>query len=78
MGGMMGGGMGAWAVLVWLLVVALIVLAVVGIVVLVRSSERRPEATTRQRESPQDVLRRRYAAGEIDEEEFERRLAALS
>lgn len=26
----------------------------------------------------QDLLRRRYAAGEIDEEEFERRLSALT
>jgi len=77
MGGMMG-GMGAWMILSGLLIVALIILVVVGIVVLVRHSERRPGASTWQRENPQDVLRRRYATGEIDEEEFQRRLAALS
>lgn len=41
-----------------------------------RNDERRPEAG--QRESPQDVQRCRFAAGEIDEEEFQRRLAALT
>lgn len=79
MGGMMGGwgGWGGWMILWWILAVAVVALAVVGIVAFVRSTDRRP-ATTWQRETAVDILRRRYAAGEIDEEEFQRRSAGLS
>lgn len=82
MGGGMGNmmGMGAWMVL-WLLVgLALLGLAVAGIVWLVRRAGSGSGAShsTWQRESPEDVLRRRYAAGEIDEEEFARRMSVLT
>lgn len=83
--GMMDGGMGGmwgpgWVVgmVLWSLVgLALLVLAVVGIVWLVRRMDANG-SPTRQRQGALDVLRRRYAAGEIDEEEYRRRLAILS
>lgn len=75
MGGMAMGGMMAWMIVWGLLGIALLVLAIVATVRLVR----RP--TTSQRdtavESPDDVLRRRYAAGEIDEDEYLQRRAGL-
>ena len=77
MGSMMGGGM-AVGMLLWALVgLALLVLAVVATVWLVRrmGPESRGE---QQHDGAEHVLRRRYAAGEIDDEEFHRRLAALS
>lgn len=78
MGGGMMGGMGLW-MLLWVLVgIAVLVLAVVGIIWLVRRTDsRRPDPPTH-RETSQELLRRRYAAGEIDEEEYERRRSRLS
>ncbi|MBA2530572.1 MAG: SHOCT domain-containing protein [Nocardioidaceae bacterium] len=73
MGGM--GGMMLW-MLVWGLVgLALLALTVVGIVWLVR----RGNGTNRLSppESPDEILSRRYAAGELDEDEYLRRRAGL-
>lgn len=76
MGGMGMGGMMLW-MLVWGLVgVALLVLAVVGIVWLVRRTDSRARGNA-SRESPEEILRRRYAAGELDEDEYLRRRAGL-
>lgn len=73
-GGMGMGGMMLW-MLVWGLVgVALLVLAIVGVVWLVRRRDSRGHAVG---ESPEEVLRRRYAAGEVDEDEYLRRRAGL-
>jgi putative membrane protein len=76
MGNMSGmGGMMMW-MLVWGLVgIALLVLVVVGIVWMVRRTDGhgRPVAP----DSPEEILRRRYAAGELDEEEYLRRRAGL-
>lgn len=79
MGDGMMGGMGAW-MLLWVLVgIAILVLAVVGIVWLVRgSSSSSPASPASTRESPDEVLSRRYAAGEIDDEEYARRRSGLS
>ncbi len=77
-GGMdgMGGMMLAWMILWGAVAVALIGFAVVGIVTMVRRGgsdrDRMPAA-----ESSDEVLRRRYAAGDIDQEEFETRRAGL-
>lgn len=73
-GGMMA-GMGLWMALVAATLVAILVFVVLGSVWLVRRLRGRNTAT---RETPQELLRRRYAAGEIDDAEFERRLAALT
>lgn len=79
MGDGMMGGMGAW-MLLWVLVgIAILVLAVVGIIWLVRSSSSSsPASPASPRETPDEVLSRRYAAGEIDDEEYARRRSVLS
>ena len=48
---------------IWMLVVAAAIFA--GIVVIARAAARRPS------EQPVDVLRKRYAAGELTSEQFE-------
>lgn len=76
-GGMMG-GMGVW-MLLWVLVgIAVLVLAVVGIVSLVRRTGNRESGPASGGELPEDLLRRRYAAGEIEEDEYLRRRSGLS
>ena len=70
------GGMMSWMVIGGLVAAAVLGLAVVGLVLLVRRrSEPDPRASAQ--ESPEDVLRRRYAAGELDEDEYLRRRAGL-
>ena len=64
-----GGHMMIWMTLWWLIGIGLFVLLVWFIVGTIRPSQLN--------ESAEAVLRRRYAAGEIDTEEFERRLAVL-
>ncbi|MGH3516157.1 MAG: SHOCT domain-containing protein, partial [Haloechinothrix sp.] len=65
-----------WMVLWGVVGLALIGLSIAGIVWVVRrgDSHQRPNPSA---ESPEDVLKRRYAAGEIDEDEFLRRRAGL-
>lgn len=69
------GGMMAW-MLIWGVVgLAVLVLFVVGILWLVRrggASQQLPDPN-----SPEEILRRRYAAGELDEDEYLRRRAGL-
>lgn len=78
MGAGMMGGMGLW-MLLWALVgIAVVALAVLGIVWLVRRTDSSRPVPRTQSESAEDVLRRRYAAGEIDEDEYVRRRAGLS
>lgn len=82
MDGMMA-GMGIWMLVVVLTVVALLVLAVLGSVRLYRRL-RGPQpdgamAVTRDDEdTAMRKLRERFAAGEIDEQEYESRLSALT
>lgn len=79
MGGGMMGMMGGW-MLLWALVgLALLVVAVLAAVWLVKHrdparSAAASDALGRRDEAPsaQELLRRRYAAGEIDHEEFQR------
>lgn len=76
MGGMGMGGM-MLGMLVWgLLGLALLALAIVATVWLVRhmTGAGDPGPTY---ESPEDILRRRYAAGELDEDEYLSRRAGL-
>ena len=77
---MMNGGMWAW-MLLWALVgVAILTVAVVVTVRLVRGGHATgPGHPTRsaQTESADEVLRRRYANGEIDEDEYLKRRSGL-
>ncbi len=65
-------GMGLAAALVVAVLLAVLVLAVLGSVWLVRRLRSGPQPA-----DAREVLRRRYAAGELDEVEFERRMAVL-
>lgn len=69
--------------LVWALVLlALLTAAVAGVVALARRTDPRPlpseRGDGRAVESPEEILRRRYAAGDIDEDEYFSRMAGLS
>ena len=76
-----GNGMGGWGMalmtvsnlLFWGLVIA-------GVVALVRYTSRGPQpaASADQRATPQQLLAERFARGEIDEDEYARRLQVLS
>jgi putative membrane protein len=66
-GGMMTGVMGGVMLFWGLLGLALLVLAVVATIWL---AKRISPSASRSTEGPEDVLRRRYAAGEIDRDEF--------
>lgn len=81
--GMGWGGGGGWMMLAFGII--FLIAVIIGIVYLAKSlsgggqgpsavNRQMPmygDATQPQRESPQDILRRRYAAGEIDREEFQ-------
>ena len=79
-----GGGWGGGYWVMFLFSIVFIVAVIVGIVLLVRGisgggvgggpAERQSLA---QRETAEDVVRRRYAAGEIDREEYEQKLRDL-
>ena len=76
--------MGSNGWIIALLVIVVVIAVIVAIVYLVRglgtgsSGTRSGPPQTGPRESPQDVLKRRYAAGEIDRAEYERKMRDLS
>jgi uncharacterized membrane protein len=65
------GGNVIWMALCWIAGVALFV----ALLLFLLSAAR---ALSRNNHSPEAILKRRYAAGAIDTEEYERRLAELS
>ena len=65
----MGIGMG-WMWIFWVLVLA----AIVAVLVWALAASRRSAAG---RESPEEILKRRYAQGEIDQAEYHKRLEDL-
>jgi len=77
MDGMMA-GMGLWELLAVVTVLAMLVLAVLGSVWLVRQLRRPERGSPPTGDTARDLLRRRYAAGELDDDEYERRLSALN
>jgi len=80
MGGMMA-GMGAWMALWAVAGVVIVALVAAGAVWAARELGQRgrgPERAELPGDAPQQILRRRYAAGEIDEDEYLRRLSGLS
>jgi putative membrane protein len=77
-------GSGDWATLA--LIVIVVIAVIVAIVFLVRylgrtggtsSTAAVPPASSSGPESPKEILKRRYAAGEIDREEYTRMLGDL-
>ncbi len=71
-------GMGLW-MLVWaLFALAVLVLAGFGVVYLARGPGRIGREHQPPTETLREILRRRYAAGEIDEDEYVRRLSGLT
>jgi putative membrane protein len=78
------GGMGSGGWIIALLVLVVVVAVIVAIVYLVRGMGTGGAGTesaspqTSPRESPQDVLKRHYGAGEIDRAEYEQKLRDLS
>lgn len=79
MHGWMIAGMGLWGLLVVLTWVAVLVVAVLGGLWLFRRLRGGDAAIQSVRgDMALDTLRQRYAAGEIDDEEYQRRLTALT
>lgn len=76
MDGMMGMG---WMMLLWVTIgLAVFVLLILGIIWLVRSlSDRRSSEATQAGDPAQLELRRRYAEGQIDRDEYQQRLDDL-
>ncbi|GAT70898.1 hypothetical protein PS9374_06587 [Planomonospora sphaerica] len=58
-----------------LLVVAVIAAVVLGLALMAHASRVRSRPAP---DDPKEILRRRYAAGEIDEDEYLRRMSGLS
>jgi len=65
-GGMMGGGW-SWGGIAWLGLVTLLVIVAVGLAIAVFVA-RRPSASAG--EDPREILRRRFARGEVSADEF--------
>ncbi|MEU4535183.1 SHOCT domain-containing protein [Streptosporangium sp. NPDC023825] len=61
-------------ILMLLFVVAVIAVVVLGVVMMVRAHAARTSVA----DNPREILKRRYAAGEIDEDEYLRRMSGLS
>lgn len=80
--GRMGNGSGAfmmgWLVLWGLVALALLAVSVAGAVWLIRSARSGDTRPAVGAPTAEELLRSRYAAGEIDEDEFLRRLSSLS
>ncbi|MGJ6960352.1 SHOCT domain-containing protein [Streptosporangium sp. G11] len=61
-------------ILVLLFVIAVIAVVALGVTMAVRAHTARKSVA----DSPREILKRRYAAGEIDEDEYLRRMSGLS
>lgn len=73
-----GGGWGAWMMfLVTIIFVAAVVIAVVFLVRGATGGGQTSHGSSHEGQSPKDILKRRYAAGEIDREEYQQRLRDL-
>jgi len=79
--GCMGNGSGAfmmgWMALWGLVALALLALAIAGTVWLIRSARSGDTHQAVGVPTAEEILRSRYAAGEIDEDEYRRRLSSL-
>lgn len=73
-GGMMNGFMAFWMISGWLVLIGILVVIVLGVVWVVK----RADKTTQPDETPLTTLKRRYAAGEIDADQFEKMKVQVS
>jgi putative membrane protein len=74
---MMGNGLGTWLVLL-LLLMLLVAAGVAAVALVARQYPSQPPLLPQSGPNPaEEALRLRYATGEIDTEEYEKRLAAL-
>ncbi|MFF5112989.1 SHOCT domain-containing protein [Streptosporangium sp. NPDC000509] len=65
-------------ILVLLVVIAVIVVVILGVTRRVRAAVAGGVKHEPVADSPREILKRRYAAGEIDEDEYLRRMSGLS
>ncbi|MEU3167592.1 SHOCT domain-containing protein [Streptosporangium sp. NPDC006930] len=65
-------------ILVLLFVIAVIVVVILGVTRTVRATAAGGAKHEPVADSPREILKRRYAAGEIDEDEYLRRMSGLS
>lgn len=77
MGSGMGGLMMGWMALWGLVALALLGLSVVGAVWLIRGGRSEHASAPLEPARADEILRRRYASGEIEEDEFFRRRSGL-
>ena len=73
-----GGGLGAW--MMFLSTIVVVVVVVVAVIFLVRGTQAGGQASRSappEGSSAKDILKRRYAAGEIERDEFQQRLRDL-
>lgn len=73
--GMMGGGFGSFLMILFMLL--LLALVVLGIIALIRYLQIGRKGTPTMDDSAMMILNERYARGEINEEEFNAKKAAL-
>lgn len=88
MGGMMGGGLaGIFGLLMLIITIALIVGIVLLVIWLVRQFSpdggtqglfRQQDKTTQAEATPREILKKRYARGEISREEYQQMLSDLN
>ena len=72
------GGWGGWVMLILTLI--FVVAVIVGVIFLARglgAGGQSPASGLGSGESPRDILKRRYAAGEIEREEYQQKLKDL-
>jgi putative membrane protein len=65
---------GWWIGSVW---VFRVIILIIVVWIVLRAASRAHEGRAEGRVTPEEILRERYARGEIDTEEFQRRLAVL-
>jgi putative membrane protein len=72
---MMGGGMGIVMIIFWIVLIGAFILLISGVINGIRGSQQKDEGDSRK---PIEILKQRYARGEIDRAEYEVKRRNLS